>query len=173
MGRHTTQRSSARQPFSSVLLLAFTLLLLLATNHPCCHAKRKNRNAPHPHRSELTPYEPGPFHSLKLTAKDEAKLAKGDAVMKQIIPDDPTESGSAICVQDVRAPLPAVWYQILDLDNYKDKVGKLKEQKNYFVQKQSDGRYTIKTKQVLGVLPGYSVRHTKSIGGLLLPFVCA
>ena len=67
------------------------------------------------------------------------------------------EGGRAICIQDVNAPKEAVWNQILDLDHYVGKVNKLKECKNYFVKKNSDGTSTIKTKMVVGVIPGYSV----------------
>jgi hypothetical protein len=82
--------------------------------------------------------------------------------MKQLMPrkDDPTGSGGAICVQDVHAPLPAVWHQILDMNSYKSKVSKVNECKNYLVKKRGDGTTQIKTKQVLGVLPGYAVRKT-------------
>jgi hypothetical protein len=124
-------------------------------------ARGINRNQPHSHRGKLHPYTPGPFHNLQLSNADENKLAQGEAVMKQTMPtsDDKEESGSAICVQDIHAPYEAVWYQILDLDHYTDKISKLKECKNYYVQKNAhDGTYRIKTKQVLGVLPGYAVR---------------
>ena len=158
-------------------LLVTTILLLFNNGsgsdrvRGCCHAKKRDRHAPHPHRGELTPYSPGPF-ALRLTADDEAKLARGDAIMKQILPNTAKDAaapstqqqqqqggsaGSAICVQDVHAPIEAVWNQILDLNNYPNKVGKVQECRNYLVRKHNDGRVTIKTKQVLGVLPGYSV----------------
>jgi hypothetical protein len=123
-------------------------------------ARGINRNQPHSHRGKLHPYTPGAFHNLQLSNADEQKLSQGEAVMKQTMPTGGSdESGSAICVQDIHAPHEAVWYQILDLDHYTDKISKLKECKNYFVQKNShEGTYRIKTKQVLGVLPGYAVR---------------
>jgi hypothetical protein len=120
--------------------------------------KKKDRNVPHGHYGKLKPYTPGPFGSLKLTKDEISTLEKGQSVMKQIMPDNPNDAGSAICVQDIMAPIQAVWYQILDLDNYTKKVPKLIEHKNYLVKKNNnDGTMTIKTKQVLGVLPGYSV----------------
>lgn len=121
------------------------------------HAK-KDRNVPHGHRGKLNPYLPGPFVGLKLTAEDEKTLLSGASVMKQTIPADGNGSGgAAICVQDVQAPLPAVWHQILEMDQYPKKVNKVLQCQNYVVQTQPDGNIRIKTKQVLGVLPGYSV----------------
>lgn len=134
-----------------VLTWTLTLLLVCYGN-----ARKKDRNVPHGHRGKLQPYLPGPF-AVKLTAYEEAKLNAGDAVMKQTMPDDPAEAGGAICIQDVEAPISAVWNQILAMDNYNKKVSKVLECKNYLVQKHADGRVTLKTKQVLGVLPGYSV----------------
>jgi hypothetical protein len=120
---------------------------------------RVDRNAGHPHRGAVPPYTPGPFKTLSLSKADLKELANGKAVMKQI----PAEGGSglggrAICVQDVEAPKKAVWNQILDLNSYKGKVSKLKECKNYDITKNRDGSTTIKTKMVIGVVPGYSVR---------------
>ena len=95
---------------------------------------------------------------LKLGPKDEDALSKDKAVMKQIPGEGGgNEGGRAICIQDVNAPKEAVWNQILDLDHYVGKVNKLKECKNYFVKKNADGTSTIKTKMVVGVIPGYSV----------------
>ena len=132
------------------------------TNKLCCFlvalsfvfASAKNRNVPHGHTGKLTPYRPGPF-DIRLSKADEQKLDAGGAVMKQNM--DGKEAGGAICVQDVDAPVGAVWYQILDLNNYKAKVSKVNECKNYLQRKQGDGSTRIKTKQVLGVLPGYAV----------------
>jgi len=69
------------------------------------------------------------------------------------------EGGRVICVQDVDAPGPAVWNQILGLDEYVGKVSKLKECKNYSVESEGDGTMRIKTKMVIGVLPGYSYEN--------------
>jgi hypothetical protein len=121
-----------------------------------CDAK-KDRNVPHHHNGKIKPYVAGPFPSLKLSRDEIGKLQSGQSVMKQTVPDKPEEGGSAICIQDVNAPCDAVWYQILDMDSYSKKVSKVNENKNYVVKKNGDGTTTIKTKQVLGVLPGYSV----------------
>jgi hypothetical protein len=110
----------------------------------------------------LKRYSPGPFDSIKLSPEEERKLNAGQPVMKQQLPtrDDPEGGGGgAICVQDVAAPRSAVWSQILDLDSYRSKVSKVNESRNYYVKRHPDGTCTIKTKQVLGVLPGYSVRR--------------
>ena len=79
--------------------------------------------------------------------------------MKQLPADDGDENGGkAICIQDVAAPKKAVWNQILDLNSYKGKVSKLKECKNYhFNVNRLAGTVNIKTKMVIGVMPGYSV----------------
>jgi hypothetical protein len=120
---------------------------------------KKDYNTPHPHGPVLSAYKPGPFESLSLNKSDEKKLAEGKAVMKQSMPDpnDPNPAGGAICVQDIKAPLDAVWSQILDLDNYKKKVSKVLESKNYKVLEQPDGTFQVKTKMVMGVMPGYKV----------------
>ncbi len=82
--------------------------------------------------------------------------------MKQLPGDDGDElAGKAICIQDVAAPKKAVWNQILDLNSYKGKVSGLKECKNYLFKVNSrEGTVKIKTKMVIGVMPGYSVRSS-------------
>jgi hypothetical protein len=139
----------------------FSLSLLLVAIVSCCYAK-KDYNQPHGHGPVLTPYEPGPFKTLTLNKSDEKKLAEGKPVMKQSMPDpnDDDPAGGAICVQDIDAPCDAVWGQILDLDNYKKKVSKVLESKNYKVSANKDGTYNIRTKMVMGVMPGYKVSAT-------------
>ena len=134
-----------------------------------------DRNAPHGHRGKLSPYPPGPFVGLILTKDDEQTLERGDSVMKQTLPTDDSHSsgGAAICVQDVHAPITAVWAQILHMEEYPNKVNKVLKCENYQVQEEDEEKeeekgtnkqhvpkkiLRIKTKQVLGVLPGYSVR---------------
>lgn len=80
--------------------------------------------------------------------------------MKQTVDEsgDDAAAGGAICVQDVAVPPSVVWDQILDFDSYKGKVPKVLVSKNYFHGKTQDGHQRIKTKMVLSVLPGYSVR---------------
>jgi hypothetical protein len=121
---------------------------------------KTNYNEPHPHSGVLKPYEAGPF-DLTLDKKELDTLSSGKPVMKQPPPKDGELGGGAICVQDVEAPKEAVWAQILDLDSYKGKVPKLNDCKNYFVKKKEDGLFCIKTKMVVGILPGYSVSSHK------------
>ena len=120
---------------------------------------RKDLNRAHPHQGILKPYTAGPFENIKLGKKDEAALEAGKPVMKQVMPDQSKgeEGGTVLCIQDVHAPKPAVWNQILSLDSYKGKVPKVKECHNYVVRKNADGSHTIKTLMKLGVMPGYSV----------------
>lgn len=117
---------------------------------------KKNFNEPHPHSGVLQPYEAGPF-DLQLDKKELSTLSAGKPVMKQPPPKEGELGGGAICVQDIEAPKEAVWAQILDLDSYKGKVPKLNECKNYFLKKKEDGTFSIKTKMVVGIVPGYSV----------------
>jgi hypothetical protein len=131
------------------------LLLTMATNS--CSVNKKNRNVPHGHKGKLLPYTPGPF-AVKLTAADEKALRSGYPVTTQAVSADPISPATVVCIQDVDAPVSAVWKQILDMDQYHKKVSGVTESRNYFVSTLSGGRMTIKTKQVLGVLPGYSVR---------------
>lgn len=136
------------------------IAILLASDFATQVEAKINRDAPHGHQGKMKPYLPGAFN-MKLGSSDEATLLKGNPVMKQPPADDPTDKngGKAICIQDIKAPKAAVWNQILDLDAYKGKVGKLKECKNYFVQKNNDGSIKIKTKMVIGVMPGYSYEN--------------
>lgn len=119
---------------------------------------KKNRDAPHPHSGMLSPYNAGPFTSLSLTSSDLQDLDSGKAVMKQTPAKDGEMAGGAICVQDIRVPKKEVWEQILGLNDYKGKVPKVNECINYCDAINEDGSRTIKTKMVVGVLPGYSVR---------------
>jgi len=137
--------------------IAFLLLLTVFSSSTTTSVAKKDRNVPHPHSGLLKRYEPGPFRNLKLNKDDEKDLAAGKPVMKQTQAADGQLAGGAICIQDVNAPKEAVWSQILDLDAYKGKVGKVNEAKNYYVHKNRDGTTTVKTKMVLGVIPGYSV----------------
>lgn len=132
-----------------------TLLVLLCLATPSW--SKKDYNAKHHHHGVLKPYNAGPFE-LDLGKKDLDILSSGKPVMKQPPPKEGELGGGAICVQDVEAPKEAVWAQILDLDSYTGKVAKVKESKNYIVQKNDDGTFRIKTKMMFGILPGYSVR---------------
>lgn len=127
---------------------------------PVVSAKKLDReNTPHGHNGKMKPYTAGPF-GMQIQPSDEDALLKGNPVMKQLPPDDPSDKlgGKAICVQDVEAPKNAVWNQILDMDAYVGKVNKVKECNNYVVKDKGDGTMQVKTKMVLGVMPGYSVR---------------
>jgi hypothetical protein len=136
----------------STLALSFWLLCALAT------AKKPNRNAPHAHSGLLKAHQPGPF-PIVLSNADEAELNRGNSVMKQTMPAAGEEAGTVLCVQDIDAPMPAVWNQILDLGAYKGKVPKVSACDNYICQKNHDGTFTVKTRMVLGVMPGYSYEN--------------
>merc|ERR1719261_2186172 len=73
--------------------------------------------------------------------------------------DNPDAGGSAVCIQDIAAPREAVWNQILGLEAYKGKVPKVQQCENYFEGKNEDGSHCVKTKMVIGVLPGYSYEN--------------
>ena len=137
-----------------------TLLALLLAGLSTCPSvvAKKDRNKPQGHQGYLTPYKPGPF-ATSLSKSDEGLLASGKPVMKQTMPskDDPEAGGGALCVQDVDAPKEAVWHQILDLPSYKGKVPKIIASSNYVNKRNPDGTNTIKTRLVIGVMPGYSV----------------
>lgn len=149
--------STAGRP---ALVVVFALLVLLAGRSDNRRfivgvGAKKDHNQPHPHQGLLKPYTPGSF-DVKLTKQDEQKLAAGQPVMKQS-KDDPS-GGGAICVQDVNAGKSIVWDQILDMNSYKGKVPKVVTSKNYFEGKGKDGGNRFKTRMVIGVMPGYSVR---------------
>ncbi len=148
--------------FSRMVQCISFLFLCLNTIKPIY--ARQNRNTPHDHRGKLTPYAPGPFLNLSLDNGDEKTLSGGNAVMKVLADEDePSGGGKSICVQDVEAPKEAVWNQILDLDHYVGKVSKLKECSNYLVKTRPDGTFQVKTKMVVGVMPGYKVRNATFI----------
>lgn len=153
-----TSLSSKRCHRLTLLTLLSQILLLLLLLPPI--QAGINRNAPHGHKGKLPPYTAGPF-DLKLSSSDESLLAKGKPVMKQIpyAPEENREGGRVICVQEVDAPKSAVWNQILDMDRYVGKVAKLKECKNYFVRARDDGTVQVKTKMVIGVMPGYKYEN--------------
>jgi len=144
--------------FSRLVQCISFLFLYLNTIKPIY--ARQNRNTPHDHRGKLTPYAPGPFLNLSLDNGDEKTLSGGNAVMKVLADEDePSGGGKSICVQDVEAPKEAVWNQILDLDHYVGKVSKLKECSNYLVKTRPDGTFQVKTKMVVGVMPGYKYEY--------------
>ena len=137
-----------------------TLVLVFATVATLGHAK-KDRNQPHRHKGLLNPYQPNSFDAVSVTNKDENQLALGKSVTKQSIPrgkaaDSGPQAGGALCIQDVNAPVEAVWYQILDFNNYKSKVPNIKTCQNYLVQEQGK-TVNIKTRMILSALPGCSV----------------
>ncbi len=141
-------------------ILSITLIsIFLISLSPIAESRKIDRDAGHHHTGILKQYIAGAF-GMNVNADDEAVLEKGNPVMKQLPPDDPSDKlgGKAICVQDIKAPKKAVWRQILDMDSYVGKVNKVKECKNYSVKPNGDGSIQIKTKQVLGVMPGYAVR---------------
>lgn len=136
------------------------LVLVLVLSHGSFTVTaRKDRNQPHPHKGILKPYVPGPFVGISLSKSDEQKLANGLPVMKQSLPDKNSKetAGGAICVQHVDAPKDIVWNQILDLNSYTKKVSKVIVSKNYVDSRKMDGTRNMKTKMVLGVMPGYSL----------------
>jgi hypothetical protein len=138
-----------------------SLFFLLVTAVLLCVAVsgRKECNVPHGHYGLIKAHEPGPF-DVTLKESDEKELSSGKSVMKQVMPKPGVDdsAGGVFCVQDIEAPKDAVWNQILGMDDYVKKVSKVLECKNYQVQKNENGSITIKTRQKLGVLPGYSVR---------------
>jgi len=141
-----------------IFLISPLLLLLLLFLFP--DQTRSKRPSSHPHQGLLSPYTPDSFESSPpLTPSDEKALAKGLNVMKQLPAIDGGAGGRAICVQDINAPTTHIWNQILDLNNYVGKVPKLKKCENYEVNDNDDGTKTIKTRMVVGVLPGYSYEY--------------
>ncbi|KAL7571497.1 hypothetical protein ACA910_020917 [Epithemia clementina (nom. ined.)] len=153
--------SKSSRFFSATL---FTLLLTSQIWIPV-QAAKKDRNQPHPHQGMLTPYQPNSFDKVSLTKKEEEILAQGKPVMKQSLPngakskEGEAQSGGALCIQDVDAPVEAVWYQILDFNDYKSKVPNIKTCQNYAVSEQKSGKnkvVNIKTRMILSALPGFA-----------------
>jgi hypothetical protein len=139
--------------FSLSFALIATILVSVSVS------AKKERNVHHGHSGVMPHYyEPGPF-DLALKASDESDLSSGKSVMKQSMPKkgESDSGGGVICVQDIEAPKEAVWNQILRMDDYEKKVPKVLECKNYDVHKGEGGNFILKTKQRLGVLPGYAV----------------
>lgn len=154
MSFRQTRCTRFHRPVAGVAKVGVLLVLLLVGS---CSA-RKNRDLAHPHKGLLESYTPGPFSGAELDVGDEKELQNGKPVMKQNRGGGGDElAGGAICIQDVDAPKEAVWSQILDLDAYKGKVPKVNECKNYQVKQNPDGTCTMKTKMVVGVIPGYAV----------------
>jgi len=141
--------------------LHFMLLLLSMTT--AVVESKKDRNQAHPHSGVLAPHQPGTF-SVSISEKEEEQLEQGKSVMKQTLPSssdmesgDAPPSGGVLCIQDVEAPVEAVWGQILNFNDYVSKVGALRSSQNYSVkQNKEDDTANIKTKMVLSAFPGYS-----------------
>ena len=160
------QRNMARD--TRVLVAALLLSWLTVQQQHCVLLvdAKKDRNKPHRHSGLLPPYQANSFDSVSLTRKDEEILAQGKPVMKQSLPDkggskkqEGPQSGGALCIQDVDAPVEAVWYQILDFNDYKSKVPNIKICQNYAVtEKKAKKEVNIKTRMVLSAMPGFSVR---------------
>lgn len=156
--------------YTTQYILVSLVVVAITTFCKPCHC-RKDRNLPHPHKGQLAPYVAGPFQSLILDKHDEQELELGHPVMKQNRGSE--LAGGAICIQDVDAPKEAVWAQILDLDSYKGKVPKVNECKNYIVkQNDVDGTCTMKTKMVVGVIPGYAVCCCCCVDWCSVVFIC-
>lgn len=169
---HPTKLSKSSSNIISPIFLLYLVTSLLH-DVSVVQSRSLDRNTPHNHHGILTPYSPGPFSNFHLQPEEEVILAEGKPVMKQMA-DTSTHShiddskkdggegqgGRAICIQDVHAPKEAVWRQILDIDSYGDKVSSVKECKNYSFQVNTNkgGNIRFKTKMVIGVMPGYSVR---------------
>eukprot|EP00560_Eucampia_antarctica_P000051 CAMPEP_0197832870 /NCGR_PEP_ID=MMETSP1437-20131217/16558_1 /TAXON_ID=49252 ORGANISM="Eucampia antarctica, Strain CCMP1452" /NCGR_SAMPLE_ID=MMETSP1437 /ASSEMBLY_ACC=CAM_ASM_001096 /LENGTH=256 /DNA_ID=CAMNT_0043436493 /DNA_START=132 /DNA_END=902 /DNA_ORIENTATION=- len=144
----------------SILQCIVIACLLLLQGDRFVYARKQNRNSPHHHSGVLESYSPGPFTDLSLDNNDEKTLMGGKAVMKVLADtEDPSGGGKSICVQDIEAPKTAVWNQILDLDHYVGKVSKVKECKNYLLKMKPDGSFKVKTKMVIGVMPGYKYEY--------------
>jgi hypothetical protein len=90
-------------------------IALLAMASPAIAA---DPSQPHPHQGILAPIS-GPPGKPTLTEDDLAKLASGEAVLKQIREDD---GGRGIAVQDVRASPEHVWSKITSYSRYPDWV---------------------------------------------------
>ena len=154
----TVHRPKPSRTFAKQFTNKMQRLLSLFTLWSCLVIgvkSKKSYDVPHPHKAILKAFETGPF-DIELAAEDEAKLSQGKSVMKQT---EGKDSGTSLCVQDIDAPKEAVWAQILDFPAYKGKVPKVKESHNYEIEEQPDGTCQIKTKMVVSVLPGYTVRE--------------
>jgi hypothetical protein len=114
--------------------------------------------ASHPHRGVLAPYKSGPFTSFSIGKNEEKALSQGSLVVKQEEKSGGAQGGRAIAIQDMCASPESVWSQILDFNSYVGKVPKIKECKNYLDEVSRDKKSRrIKTKMVVGVLPGYKL----------------
>lgn len=169
---HSRRHRNSSSTMMRVVVVLTTILLSLFISDYDEQYQQKRRNSffvsgkrdydvPHPHSGKLNAYEPGPFTSIELTPKDEVTLQSGKPVMKQDLPkeNDKDAAGGAVCVQDIDAPKEAVLNQILDLDNYKDKVAAVSSCNNYSVQKLADDTFNMKTNMIVKVLPGYKFRN--------------
>jgi hypothetical protein len=97
------------QPSSLCRLVASSLLIVSS-------ARAASESESHYHSGKLTPYDIGP-PSLLLSAKDEAQLRSGKAVMQAVVADD-AQSRRLIMVQDIATPASVVMDRIMDVDHY-------------------------------------------------------
>ena len=77
-------------------------------------------NTPHPHQGVLSHYSGAP-PVLTLTAEEQARLAEGKVVKRQVKNPD-GKSGRGVAIQDIHADPDTVWAHITDFNHYPQMV---------------------------------------------------
>ena len=96
------------------------MYLLLSTLLLCSPSMAADPNSPHPHQGVSERFtNPAP---TTLSQEEQAKLAKGTAVRRQVRSDS---GGRGIAIMDVKAPKDKIWKIILDYSKYPNWIDNL------------------------------------------------
>ena len=131
------------------------LILVLAL---VAAADAARKGVPHAHQGKLNPFVPG-LPTVKLTSGDRAKLENGDMIVQQV-QDKAVAGGRATAVQLIHAPPKVIWDQLLDLNSYSKKVGKLSECAKYYEKStMPPGSKQIKARFLVNAAPGFNYEY--------------
>ena len=142
----------SRHPQSALGMLAPVVFALLAADAKKPHINQ-GVNAPFPTKRQ----------DIQLSSGDEATLAAGKPVFRQVVSPD-GKGGRALAVQDIAASVDTVWGRIFAFSDYPKMVNGVKETSVYDERRSGDTR-TIKVRMKLGMMGvtlEYFIDHTYS-----------
>lgn len=113
---------------------------------------------PHEHQGIVKAYAGAPA-PVALSAEDEAKLAAGGLVMKQV---QTGNGGHAVAFQDINAPTSRVWSRILSFSSYPQWVDNVQTCETY--RKEGSSIYVRFVLSVMGIGVEYFVKHQYTPG---------
>ncbi len=129
------------------------LVALFAFSLAFSPARAADPNQPHNNQGLVTPYHGAP-PSVTLSADDEAKLASGQQVQKQV---QVGSGGHAVAFMNINAPVSKVWSKITSFTSYPQWVDNVTKCQPY----KTDGSliYVDFGLSVMGIGVEYYIRH--------------